>query len=274
MSYETVQVDRPAEFVARVTLNRPRKGNAMNRAFWREFREAIKELGDSDARVIIVAANGKHFTVGLDLVDFGSMGSGGDSEEEDPARKAFRLRNSVLEMQETFSVLEKVRQPVVAAVHGACVGGGVDLITACDVRLCSREAWFCVKEVDIGITADVGTLQRLPKVIGNQSACRELCYTGRRFDADEALSIGLVSHLDANAQDLNARALHIAKDIASKSPLTLAGIKEMLNYSRDHSVEDGLKYVATWNGGMLSPQDMMEAMQANSQKKPAQYARL
>ena len=242
--YETLLLTRhdPDDSVVVVSLNRPSKINAMNAAFWREFRECFQALAaDSSVRAIVVAGKGRHFTAGLDLMDGAQSdqtnivgnSSNADDDGPDTARKGLRLLRVVAPMQETFTAMERCTQPVIAAVHGACVGGGIDLITACDIRFAAPNAFFQVKEVDVGIVADVGTLQRLPKCVGSASLVRELCYTGRRMRADEALRCGLVSRV-ADAGGAGARdharhaaavlrdALGLAAAIAAKSPVAVA----------------------------------------------------
>ncbi|XP_038641948.1 delta(3,5)-Delta(2,4)-dienoyl-CoA isomerase, mitochondrial isoform X2 [Scyliorhinus canicula] len=188
--FETLRVSQARDSVLHVELNRPEKRNAMNKTLWREMVECFQRIAqDTDQRVVVVSGAGKMFTAGIDLLDM--AGEVLQPQGDDTARKAWHMRNTILQYQESFNVIEKCSKPVIAAVHGACIGGGVDLITACDIRLCSRDAWFQVKEVDIGMAADVGTLQRLPKVIGNASLVSELVYTARMMMADEAQSCGL-----------------------------------------------------------------------------------
>ncbi|XP_043202087.1 delta(3,5)-Delta(2,4)-dienoyl-CoA isomerase, mitochondrial-like, partial [Amphibalanus amphitrite] len=168
------------------------------------------------------------------------------------------------------------RKPVVAAIHGGCVGGGVDLVTAADIRLCSQDAFFQVKEVDIGLAADVGTLQRLPKVIGSRSLVNELCLTARRLGSQEALQCGLVSRVLSDRHSLTAAALSLAATIASKSPVAVQSTKLNLTYSRDHSVQEGLDHMVAWNGVMLQSEDIMKAATAAMDRKapPPDFAKL
>ena len=173
-------------------------------------------------------------------------------------------------MQDTLTSLERCRKPVLAAIHGGCVGGGIDLITCADMRYCSQDAYFTIKEIDIGMTADVGTLQRLPKLIG-QGITRELAYTGRKCEAQEARQIGLVNRVFETREALYAGVREIAATIAAKSPLSIRGTKEMITYARDHSVADSLNYIATWNAAMLMSKDLTEAMMANMSKRPAVF---
>ena len=269
MPYSTLAVT-VADHIARVELNRPQAFNAMNRAFWGEIRECFRALDDDPAvRVVILSSTGKHFTAGLDLKEFGGVAA----TEGDPGRNREAFRRMVLAMQESFSVIERTRVPVIAAIQGGCIGGGVDMVTACDMRFCSADAFFCVKEIAIGITADVGTLQRLPRLIPDGLA-RELAYTGRNLPAAAARAAGLVNEVYPDQASLLEGVAAIGRSIAGHSPLAMAGTKEMLNYGRDHSVADGLNYVATWNAAMLVGEDMAEAMRAGREKRPPRFADL
>uniref|UniRef100_A0A8C4WS76 Enoyl CoA hydratase 1, peroxisomal n=1 Tax=Eptatretus burgeri TaxID=7764 RepID=A0A8C4WS76_EPTBU len=188
-------------------------------------------------------------------------------EGEDTARKSWHLRQFIKQCQDSFSVLEKCLKPVIAAVHGACIGGGIDMITACDIRLCTHDAWFQVKEVDIGLAADVGTLQRLPKVIGNRSLVCELAYTGRKMMSDEAHCCGLISQIFQDKDSMMDGAFELASEIASKSPVAVQGTKRNLLYSRDHTIQDSLEYMAAWNMSMLQTDDVVKSAGAVMQKK-------
>ncbi|XP_075968086.1 delta(3,5)-Delta(2,4)-dienoyl-CoA isomerase, mitochondrial isoform X2 [Anarhichas minor] len=264
--YTTLAISHPAESVTHVELHRPDKRNAMNRAFWSEMVDCFNEIaGDPGCRVVVVSGAGKVFTAGIDLMDM--AGDILSPEGDDAARIAWNVRKVITKYQETFSVIEKCPKPVVVAVHGACVGGGVDLITACDIRLCTQDAWFQIKEVDVGLAADVGTLQRLPKVIGSRSLVNELALTARKMFADEAKSSGLVSRVFADKEAMIAAALEMAGEIAGRSPVAVQGTKVNLIYSRDHSVAEGLDYMATWNMSMLQTQDVMKSAQASMEKK-------
>ncbi|KAM6987953.1 delta(3,5)-Delta(2,4)-dienoyl-CoA isomerase, mitochondrial [Tautogolabrus adspersus] len=264
--YTTLAISHPAESITHVELNRPEKRNAMNKAFWREMVTCFNEIAeDPDCRVVVVSGAGKIFTAGIDLMDMASDVL--QPEGDDVSRISWNLRKTITKYQETFSVIERCPKPVVVAVHGACVGGGVDLITACDIRLCTQDAWFQIKEVDIGLAADVGTLQRLPKIIGSRSLVNELALTARRMYADEAKSSGLVSRVFADKETMMAGALEMAGEIAGRSPVAVQGTKINLIYSRDHSVAEGLDYMASWNMSMLQTQDVMKSAQASMEKK-------
>ena len=254
--------------IATVTLNRGEKLNTMIPAFWSELPKAIGEINSSgEARVIILASTGKHFSAGMDLAVF-SMGSG-DAQAE-VVRVRANLRENALHLQDSFSCLEKARIPVLAAIQGGCIGGAVDMVTACDMRYASEDAFFCIQEINIGMTADVGTLQRLPKLIP-EGVCRELAYTGRRMHSDEAKSVGLVNEVFSDQASLLDGVMEIAEEIASKSPLAIWGSKEMITYSRDHSTSDSLNYIATWQSGMFQPADMKEAFQAKAESRPSEF---
>lgn len=267
MTYRTLSLE-VSDHVAEVTLNRPDAFNTMNRAFWQEMVDLFDDLdARGDVRCVVIASTGKHFTAGLDLNDFGNTLVAADAE---PTRSRERLRRTVKELQETFNVIDRCRAPVLAAVQGGCIGGGMDLITACDMRYCSQDAFFTVHEINIAITADVGTLQRLPHVVP-QGIARELAYTGRRMPADEAKEVGLVNRVFADHASLLDGVRALAREIAAKSPLAVAGTKEMLNYARDHTVADGLDYVAAWNAAMLGSTDLVEAMTAQAEKRAPAY---
>jgi 2,4-dienoyl-CoA reductase (NADPH2) len=257
------------DHIATITLNRPDKANAMNLAMWHELRQAFQWVDRTpEARVAILQGEGKLFTSGIDLQMM--MGMGDSIQNDCEARTRENLRQVILDLQDTLTSLEHCRKPVLAAVHGACIGGGIDLITCADMRYCSADASFSIKEIDIGMTADVGTLQRLPKLIGEGMA-RELAYTGRKFSATEALEMRLVNRVFDTREALQVGAREIATTIAAKSPLAIRGTKEMITYARDHTVADGLNYIATWNAAMLMSNDLQEAMMANMGKRAAVF---
>ncbi|XP_045298380.1 delta(3,5)-Delta(2,4)-dienoyl-CoA isomerase, mitochondrial [Leopardus geoffroyi] len=265
-SYESLRVTAAQKHILHVHLNRPEKRNAMNRACWREMVECFSKIAqDPDCRAVVISGAGKLFTSGIDLMDMASdiLQPQGD----DGARISWQLRNLISRYQESFNVIEKCPKPVIAAIHGACIGAGVDLVTACDIRYCTQDAFFQVKEVDIGLAADVGTLQRLPKVIGNQSLVNELAFTSRKMMADEALGSGLVSRVFPNKEDMLEAAFTLAEEISTKSPVAVQGTKVNLIYSRNHSVAESLNYAATWNMSMLQTQDIVKSVQATLEKK-------
>ncbi|MCX7162428.1 MAG: crotonase/enoyl-CoA hydratase family protein [Betaproteobacteria bacterium] len=264
MNFTTLDVTLDAG-VATIALNRPDKANAMSEPMWYEIEQAMAWLDTTpEARVGIVTGRGKFFTAGIDLTLL--MGLGAKIEDDCDGRRHEKLRRLILRLQDTLTSIERCRKPVLAAVNGACIGGGIDLVTACDMRYCSSNAYFSVKEIDVGMTADVGTLQRLPRLIGEGMA-RELAYTGRRVDGIEAQKIHLVNRCFESPEALQTGVMEIARSIAAKSPLSIRGSKEMISYARDHSLADGLNYVATWNAAMLLSKDLFEAGAANVQKR-------
>ncbi|XP_075393285.1 delta(3,5)-Delta(2,4)-dienoyl-CoA isomerase, mitochondrial [Tenrec ecaudatus] len=265
-SYESLQVTSVPGHILHVQLNRPEKRNAMNRAFWREMVECFNKIArDSSCRAVVISGAGKMFTSGIDLMDMASDIM--QPQGEDVARISWYLRDLITRYQETFSVIEKCPKPVIAAIHGACIGGGVDLITACDIRYCTQDAFFQVKEVDIGLAADVGTLQRLPRVIGSQSLVNELAFTARKMLADESLSSGLVSRVFPNKEALMEAAFSLAAEIASKSPVAVQSTKVNLVYSQSHSVPESLNFISSWNMSMLQTEDIIKSVQAAMEKK-------
>ena len=254
--------------VATVTLNRGDELNTMIPAFWVELPKIINSINKSgEARVVVLASTGKHFSAGMDLAVF-SMGSADAAAETGRVRAG--LRENALHLQDSFTCLEKARIPVLAAIQGGCVGGAVDMVTACDMRYSTEDAFFCIQEINIGMTADVGTLQRLPKLIP-EGVCRELAYTGRRMQANEAKSVGLVNEVYSDKESLLDGVMEIAEEIAAKSPLAIWGSKEMITYSRDHSTADSLNYIATWQSGMFQPADMKEAFSAKAENRPSDF---
>ena len=256
--------------IAHVRLSRPEAMNAMNREFWDELPEIVRTIDDAgEARAIVISSTGRHFTAGMDLSVFTS-GAVNPQAGSEVGRQRANLRRDVLRLQETFSCLDRARMPVLAAVQGGCVGGGVDLISACDSRYCTEDAFFCIQEINIGMTADVGTFPRLAHLMP-QGLVRELAYTGRRLHAEEALAAGLVNRVFASHDELVDGVMDVAREIAARSPLAVWGSKEMLNYARDHSIADGLDYIATWQTGMFQPTDMMEAFAAKSEKREPRY---
>ena len=255
--------------VATVRLNRADKANAMNAAMWQEIRQAFDWVDTTAAvRVAVLQAEGKLFCSGIDLAMMMQMPA--QIADDCEGRQREKLRRVILDLQDSLTSLERCRKPVLAAIHGACIGGGVDLVVCADMRYASSDASFAIKEIDIGMVADVGTLQRLPKLVG-QGITRELAYTGRKLGAAEAQSIGLVNRVFDSREALYAGVHEIAAQIAAKSPLSIRGSKEMLNYARDHSVADGLNHVATWNAAMLQSDDLMAAMMAGMSKQQPQF---
>lgn len=255
--------------IAHVQINRPEKVNAMNAAFWAEIIEIFKWIDDTDAvRVVVISGAGKHFSSGIDLLLLASVAN---QLGKDVGRNARLLRRTILQMQASFNAVDTCRKPVLAAIQGYCLGGAIDLITACDMRYAASDAQFSIKEIDMGMAADVGTLQRLPRIIGD-GLVRELAYTGRTIDAEEARQIGLVNRTFTDQASLLDGVFAIAKEIAGKSPIAVAGTKEMLSYMRDHRIDDGLEYIATWNAAMLQSTDLRVAMAAHMSKQKPEFA--
>ncbi|GGL19898.1 MULTISPECIES: crotonase/enoyl-CoA hydratase family protein [Caulobacter] len=257
--------------VAHLRLKRPEALNTMTRAFWNELPAIVRDIDDNArARCIVISSTGKHFCAGMDLSVFtdGEGVTGGEPADRFVAAESFRRH--VHHLQDTFSCLDEARMPVIAAIQGGCIGGAVDFTSACDIRYASADAFFTIHEINIGMTADVGTFPRLCKLIP-EGWVRELAYTGRRLPAARARDLGLVNEVFATHEEVVAHALATAREIASKSPLAVAGSKVMINYARDHSIRDALDYIATWQTGMFSPPHMMEAFQAKAQNREPVY---
>ncbi|WP_153774878.1 crotonase/enoyl-CoA hydratase family protein [Pseudomonas sp. MNR3A] len=255
--------------IAHVQINRPEKINAMNAAFWEEIVEIFQWIDDTEAvRAVVVSGAGKHFCSGIDLMMLASLAG---QMGKDAGRNARLLRRTILRLQSSFTAVDKCRKPVLAAIQGYCIGGAIDLVSACDMRYCSADAQFSIKEIDMGMAADVGTLQRLPRIIGD-GMMRELAYTGRMIDATEALRIGLVNRVYDDQAALLDGVFAIAREIAGKSPIAVAGTKEMISYMRDHRIDDGLQYIATWNAAMLQSEDLRVAVAAHMNKQKPTFA--
>ncbi|MEL6180966.1 MAG: crotonase/enoyl-CoA hydratase family protein [Myxococcota bacterium] len=266
---KTLKVERHSEHVAEVVLNRPNKGNAMNPAMFRELPLAFDALDeDASVRAIVLRGEGKAFSYGLDLNEaFGMLGpylQGG------LGGKRMGLYKMIKELQHQTGSPARCRTPVVAAVHGWCIGGGVDLIAACDLRVCSADAKFSVREAQIGIVADIGSLQRLPRIIGD-AATRELALTAKDIGAERALRLGLVSEVVEDYEQVVELARSEATRIASLSPLVVQGVKQVLDATAGRSVEEGLEYVAVWNSAFMASKDLGEAMASYLEKRPAKY---
>src|SRR5262245_8986230 len=254
--------------VAQVRMCRPDQLNSMVPEFWSELPALIGRLSDDGGvRAVVLSSTGKHFSAGMDLAVFSSSGPGGSG---DRGRLNANRQLMVARLQESFTALERARMPILAAIHGGCVGGAVDLVTACDMRYACADAFFVVQETNIGMTADVGTLQRLPKIIPDGVA-RELVYTGRRMPAARALQVGLVNEVFADHAALLAGVTAIATEIAAQSPLAIWGSKQMLLYTRDHSVADGLAHIAAWQTGVFDSTDMAEAFAAKAERRTPNY---
>ncbi len=258
-----------ADHIAQVQINRPDKANALDEAAWDELLAIFSAVdADPEVRVVVLSGAGKHFCSGIDLSLLASLQH--QTAHVDGARSRELLRRKVLELQAPVNAIELCRQPVIAAIHGGCIGGGVDIVSACDLRYCTEDAVFCIKEIEVGMVADLGTLQRLPKIIA-PGIVAELAFTGRQMNGREAVAIGLANRAFPDGPSLHAGVLAVAQGIAAKSPLAIRGTKEMLRYTRDHTIADGLNYIATWNAAMLVSADLTEALQAAQQKRPAVF---
>jgi enoyl-CoA hydratase len=273
MGYTCFEVEITGK-VAHLRLSRPDELNSMIPAFWAELPKIVSEIDDdASARAIVVSSTGKHFSAGMDLSVF-TGGNAGDSplegKSDELGRRRSYLRQTAKMLQESFTAFERARMPVLAAVQGGCVGGAVDMVTACDCRYATTDAFFVIQEINIGMTADVGTLQRLPKLIP-EGVAREYAYSGRRMPATRAKELGLVNEVYDTHEEMVDSVMELAHEIASKSPLAIWGTKEMINYARDHSVGDSLNYVATWQTGMFQPTDMMESFGAKGDKRDPDF---
>ena len=260
--------------VATLWLDRPEKRNAMGPAFWDDLPVALAALGgDRSVRAVVIAARGPHFSVGLDLVAMAGIGGAAaavDGSGPSMAARARQARAEIARLQASVTAVADCPVPVIAAVHGWCIGGGVDLIAACDIRMASADARFSVREAKIAIVADVGSLQRLPAIIGKGHVA-ELAFTGKDITAARAADIGLVNHVSADAGAVLAESRAMAAEIATNSPLAVQGTKAVLTACEDRSVAQGLEYVATWNAAFLASDDLAEAMAAFVEKRPATF---
>jgi enoyl-CoA hydratase len=268
MAYEVFEIER-TQGVSTLWLANAARRNAMGPAFWDELPRAMAELGgDPETRVVVLAARGAHFSVGLDLAAMGGTLAASDPLSGAAARR--RLFDEITRLQRAITSVADCPKPVVAAIHGWCIGGGIDLITACDVRVASACAKFSVRETRIAIVADVGTLQRLPGIVGRGFAA-ELCLTGDDVDAARAHAIGLVNAVHPDPATALAAAHALAGRIAANSPLAVQGTKRVLRYCEGKSIEDGLAFVATWNAAFLQSDDLGEALAAFVEKRPAHF---
>ena len=270
--YQCFRVD-VRDKIAHVVMSRPEKRNSMTPQFWIELPEIVKTIdGESLARVIVLSSEGPHFTGGLDLAMFADV-QGPSDHPKAHLQKPAAFMEIVSRLQQAISSLEACRLPVLAAIQGGCIGGGVDLVTACDIRYATKDAFLTIHETNIGMTADVGTFPRLLNLIP-EGFVRELAYTGRRMPADEAKSIGLVNAVFDTQEAMLERVMGVAAEIASKAPMAVYGCKKVITHARDHSTADGLEFVGIWNASMLHVEEVMEAMSANAQKRPGNFVDL
>ncbi|EMC92556.1 hypothetical protein BAUCODRAFT_295553 [Baudoinia panamericana UAMH 10762] len=278
--YEFFNVTFPSEYVAQVEINRPQKLNAFHEPMWVNIGAIFRRLSyDPDVRVVILTAAGdRGFTAGLDVQQASTGGVLAQPDAKagsvDPARRAVAIKRHMQEFQDDISAIEKCEKPVIAVLHGISFGLAIDMTTCCDIRLCAKDTRFSVREVEIGLAADIGTLTRLPKANVPLSWVKDVCLTARDFTADEALRVGFVSGVyDSKAATLQ-KALEVAKVLATKSPVAVQGTKEVLNFSRDHNVADGLNYIKVWNASMLQTKDVEDAMLAGLKKTKPTFAKL
>lgn len=256
--------------IAHLVLNRPHALNTMGPRFWRELDEVLDALHKgNDARVLLISSSGKHFSAGMALEVFGDSIKLDDGSAEGRAA----ISDLLAGMQSTFTRLENLRIPVIAAIQGGCIGGAVDMVTAACLRYATRDAFFCIQEINIGIVADVGTLQRLPKLIP-LGVAREMAYTGKRLPAERALAAGLVNEVFDDQEAMLAAALQTAREIAAKPPVAIWASKQALNYARDHGVQDSLRQMGWLQGVVWSNAQVREAVDAMQEKRPGRFAPL
>ena len=261
--------------VAHVVLKRPDKRNSMIKEFWDELPELIRDIDDhARARAIVISSTGPHFTSGLDVSLFADITkSDALTEYERNIQAQSIFYNEVKRLQVTFSALEACRLPVLAAIQGGCIGGGLDLITACDLRYCTKDAFFTLFETNLALTADVGTFPRLAKLIP-EGFVKEMAYTGKQISAEDARGFGLVNQVFDTHEQMLDGVFSIANEIASKAPMAVHGCKKVINFSRDHSTADTLDYVALWNAGHFKIEEVQEAMMAQKEKRRAKFVDL
>jgi len=256
--------------VAHLVMSRPAELNTMNPTFWRELDEVLTQLhNEGTARALVISSTGKHFSAGMSLETF----AGAISMDDQSAEGRAAIFDLLTDMQGTFTKLENLRMPVICAIQGGCIGGAVDMVTAACIRYASADAFFCIQEINIGMVADVGTLQRLPKLIP-LAVVKELAYTGRRLPASKALGHGLVNEVFDTHEATVAAALQCAKEIASKPPVAIWGTKQAVNYARDHSVEDSLRQMGWLQGAVWSNAHVREAITAMKEKRAGEFTPL
>ncbi len=255
------------DHIAHLVLNRPEALNTMHPTFWRELDAALTHINrGSDARALVISSTGKHFSAGMALDTFSGEGMMNDRTPEGRAA----MYDTLQDIQATFTKLETLRIPVIVAIQGGCIGGGVDLVTACCIRYATADAFFCIQEINIGLVADVGTLQRLPKLIP-LGVVKELAYTGRRLAAQKALGYGLVNEVFDTSEAMLAAALQCAREIAAKPPVAIWGTKQVIHYARDHTVDQALKQMGWVQGAIWSNAHVGEAVAAMKEKRPGRF---
>jgi enoyl-CoA hydratase len=257
--------------VAHIRFNRPAEFNTFTPAVWDELPAIVKEIDRKAlARVIVVSSTGKHFTAGMDLAVFTQADGITSPGAKDPHLRAEKFRHDLYRLQDAFTCLDMARIPVIICVHGGCIGAGVDMISACDIRFATQDAFFCIAEINIGMTADVGTFPRLCRLMP-EGWVRQIAYTGERLPAPRARELGLVNEVFATQEAMLDHAMGVAREIASKSPLAVSGSKAMINYARDHTIAEGLDYIGVWNAAMLSGTHMAEAFAAKAEKRDGKF---
>lgn len=256
--------------IAHITLSRGDALNTMTRDFWNELPEIVRAIDNAAlARVIVISSTGKHFSAGMDLSVFAQDGAI-QSENRDRYVAAEQFRSNIRQIQSSFNALEDARVPVLIAIQGGVIGGAIDMITAGDIRWCTNDAFFCIQETNIAMTADVGTFPRLQRYIPEGWA-KEMAYTGRRLPAAKAKEIGLVNDVYETPEQMMDAVMATAREIASKNPVAVTGCKVLINYGRDHSTADTLDYIGVWNAGMLPASHMKEAFSAMAEKREAEF---
>ncbi|KAF1831734.1 ClpP/crotonase [Decorospora gaudefroyi] len=275
--YKYFNVTFPSEHVAHVEINRPEKLNAFVEVMWQNLSKIFTRLSTNPTirAILLTGAGPRAFTSGLDVVAASQGGTFDHNDNsQDVARRAVALRRHAIEFQACITAVEKCEKPVIALLHGLAYGLAIDIALAADIRLCTNTTQMSVREVDIGIAADIGTLSRLPHAVGSLSWAKEVCLTGRVFGADEALRVGLVSGVGKDKGEAVEMGLQMAEVIAAKSPVAVVGTKEILNYSKDRTVEEGLRYTAVWNSAMLQTEDIKSAMLSGLQKTTPKFSKL
>ena len=272
-SYDCFEVS-VSERIAHIVMSRPQKRNNMNRAFWDELPQIIERLdAEAEARVIVISSTGPHFCGGIDVSMFGADDGQAAAEPHAKKQKGLKFLDTVKRMQHSFSVMEQCRLPVLVAIQGGCIGGGIDMVTAADMRYATKDAFFTIYETKIGMTADVGTFPRIVKLMP-EGLVRELAYTGRRMPAHEALTQGLINRVFDTQEEMLAQVMEIAHEIAANAPLAVHGCKRAISYARDHTTQEGLDWIGLWNASMLHNEEIIEAMSARSVDRAPDFADL
>jgi enoyl-CoA hydratase len=255
--------------IAHIVMSRAEAMNTMTRAFWNELPEIVRAIDmDAMARVIVISSSGKHFSAGMDLANFSNGSVTGNTHDRHVMAEKFR--SDIRQIQSSFNALEEARVPVLFACHGGVIGGAIDMNSAGDIRWCTKDAFFCIQETNIAMTADVGTYPRLQRYIP-EGWVKQLSYTGERLPAARAKEIGLVNDVFDTHEEMMDAVMGVAREIASKNPIAVTGCKVLINYGRDHSTADTLDYIGIWNASMLAPSHMQEAFKARMEKRDPEY---